>query len=112
MNAPKDPTEAAQNATTDGAVVDLGTELPPPPPLSGPQSSLHGMSISAMAICALVGIVAMIALITVRWPGNSERVMIALIVFASIGFLVSASTAVFSAARDSYPRRSGRQHDS
>ncbi|MDQ3878464.1 MAG: hypothetical protein M3290_08980 [Actinomycetota bacterium] len=64
-----------------------------------------------MAVCALIGIVAMIALVTIRWPGTTERAFIALIVFASIGFLASASIAVFSAARDTYPRRTTRSRD-
>ncbi|MFN2595171.1 MAG: hypothetical protein ABR579_09825 [Actinomycetota bacterium] len=104
MNMPQEPA-----GTPDRSVLPIGTEPPPPPAPSAPQSRLHALSISGMALCALLGIVSMIALITVRWPGTSERAVIALLIFCSIGFLASASIAVFSAARATYPRRPPRQ---
>jgi hypothetical protein len=60
-----------------------------------------------MAICAIVGILAMLARITVGWPGESDRYVMAVFVFAGVGFLVCASVAVFTAARQTYPNTLG-----
>jgi hypothetical protein len=76
--------------------------LPPARPPSGPHSKLHAISISGIATSALLGIVSMIAFITVRWPGDTGRFVIALLIFSIVGFLASASIAVFSAAKDTY----------
>ncbi|CAN5551380.1 hypothetical protein BH24ACT26_BH24ACT26_16410 [soil metagenome] len=58
-----------------------------------------------MAACAVLGICATIAFITVGWPGTMGRSVIGIVIFSAIGFLACASAAVFSAARDTYPRR-------
>ena len=79
---------------------------PPPVEVSSP-GKLHGAGIVGMAICALIGIAALIARITVGWPGESDRYVMGIFVFAGIGFLASASIAVFSAARETYPHRLG-----
>lgn len=55
-----------------------------------------------MALCALVGIASMFLFITVQWPEGTSRYVVTAFVAAGIGFLVCASTAVFSAARDTY----------
>lgn len=55
-----------------------------------------------MALFALAGIISMLAFITVTWPGDSGRYIIAVVFISGIGFLASASIAVFSAARDTY----------
>lgn len=67
-----------------------------------PQGRLHRLAISGMALFALAGIISMLAFITVTWPGNSGRYIIAVVFISGIGFLASASIAVFSAARDTY----------
>jgi hypothetical protein len=63
-----------------------------------------------MALSAFIGIAAMLAFISVRWPGDISRFVLAVCVGAAISFMACASTAVFSAARDTYPRR-GRRRD-
>jgi hypothetical protein len=55
-----------------------------------------------MSVCAGLGIVATLAFITVSWPGDTGRRVIAVVVFAAVGFLTCASAAVLSAARDTY----------
>lgn len=67
-----------------------------------PQPRLHRMAIGGMATFALLGILAMLAFITVAWPGESRRYVIAVFIFSGVGFLACASTAVFSAARHTY----------
>ncbi|MDQ3986490.1 MAG: hypothetical protein M3280_08335 [Actinomycetota bacterium] len=75
---------------------------------------MHRLAISGMALSALTGILAMLAFITVTWPGDTGRYVIAVFVGSGIGFLACASTAVFSAARDTYARpaekRTTRSH--
>ena len=86
-------------------VVELPGDPPPPEPERvTPPSRLHGLSIAGMAGCALVGIVAMLAFITVNWSHRAGRVVVAGFVLSGIGFLACASMAVLTAARDTYPR--------
>jgi hypothetical protein len=73
-------------------------------------STLHTAAVAGMALSALIGIAATLALISVRWPGDTARFVIVVCVGAAISFMACASTAVFSAARDTYPRR-GSQRD-
>lgn len=98
-----------ERADTPDNVVDLRAAPAveePPADVSSP-GRLHAAGIFGMALCAVAGIVALIARITVGWPGNSDRYVMAVFVFAGIGFLASASVAVFSAARETYPHRLG-----
>ncbi len=93
-----------------GNVVPLGRapqvryEEPEP---SRPQGRLHRVAIAGMATCALLGTIAMLVFITVSWPGDTGRYVVAVIVGSGVGFLACASTAVFSAARETYalPRK-------
>jgi hypothetical protein len=87
-------------------VVPLGVEAPisKPPAPSRPPGRLHSLSILGMAVFALVGIAAMLAFITISWPDDSSRYVVAVFIASIIGFMTSASLAVFSAARDTYPR--------
>jgi phosphate/sulfate permease len=62
------------------------------------------MAILGMAVSALLGIGAMLAFITISWPDDTSRYVVAVFVASVIGFMTSASLAVFSAARDTYPR--------
>jgi len=91
---------------TPDNVVPLGVEAPTPvpPAPSRPPSRLHGLAIIGMAVFALVGIAAMLAFITISWPDDSSRYVVAIFVASIVGFMTSASLAVFSAARDTYPR--------
>lgn len=79
----------------DRSVID-----PPPPP--SPPGRLHGLAIAGMGISAIVGVAAMLAFITVTWPDNLSRVVIAICLLSGLVFLACASTAVLSAARDTY----------
>ena len=56
-----------------------------------------------MAISALIGIASMLAFITISWPDDLGRYLMAIVVISVIGFMTSASLAVFSAARNTYP---------
>ena len=79
--------------------------IPVQPPAEDPPSKhgrMHGSAIGGMGISALVGFAAMIAFITVTWPENIARVLIAVCVVAGIAFITFAALAVFSAARDTY----------
>jgi TRAP-type C4-dicarboxylate transport system permease small subunit len=55
-----------------------------------------------MALFALAGVITLVALITVNWPEEISRYLVAAFVGAGIGFLASASIAVLTAARDTY----------
>lgn len=61
-----------------------------------------------MAGFAVLGIVATLAFITVGWPGDTGRRVIAVIILSALAFMACASAAVLSAARDTYARR-GRE---
>ncbi len=65
---------------------------------------LHGLAISTMAISALTGIVALLAFVTVRWPGSTGRAVKFVFALATIAFLASAVAAVLAAARDIHTR--------
>jgi hypothetical protein len=60
-----------------------------------------------MSVSALVGIVVLFLSIGIRLPEGGERVAIAIVVASGVAFLACASAAVFTAARDTYPSRSG-----
>ncbi len=92
-------------------VVPLPGDPPPPEPITPPSAPgrLHGAAIAGMGISAIVGVVAMLALITVTWPANLARVVIGICLFSGLAFVTFASTAVFSAARDTYRNHSVRK---
>ena len=58
-----------------------------------------------MSLCALVGIAATLAFITVSWPGETGRYVFAIVIAAGLGLMASASIALLSAARHTYVRR-------
>jgi hypothetical protein len=64
-----------------------------------------------MGASALVGIVALFAFITVSWPADTGKYAIAVLLFSCLAFLVFASTAVFSAARDTYRNGAHEKED-
>ncbi|MGH2787315.1 MAG: hypothetical protein ACRDJV_05315 [Actinomycetota bacterium] len=70
---------------------------------------VHGLAIAGMALFSLVGIGAAIAFVTVGWPGNTGRYVTAVIFVSVVGFLLSATTAVFAAARDTYAHPTKRR---
>lgn len=90
----------------DGEVVPLGVEPPPAPPPSR-HSGLHGLAITGMSLSALAGICVLFLSIGIGLPAGGRRVAIAIVVGAAVVFLACASTAVFTAARETYPSRGG-----
>jgi uncharacterized membrane protein len=94
---------------TGREVVPLGIQPSPEPPapVSRP-GRLHGLSIIGIAASALLGIIATYTYVTVNLSGMPRRGVIAMLLFAILGFLVSAVAAVFSAARDTYAHPGGR----
>jgi hypothetical protein len=95
-------------------VVPLGVEPPavPPAPVTRP-GRLHGLSIAGIAFFALVGSVALFLFVTVSWPRGMSSWILGIFFLSAVGFMVSASVAVFSAARDTYAtgKRSTREPD-
>ncbi len=59
-----------------------------------------------MGVSAIAAIVAGLAFLTVRWPGDTGRFVKVAFVGAVVALLGSASIAVLAAARDTYPGRS------
>jgi hypothetical protein len=98
---PEDPPRDSPN------IVTLRTEpiVKEPPRKPTPLSRLHGIATVGMTLCAFVGIISLLALITVRWPGDSDRFATGALVGTVFGFMLCGSIAVFSAARDTYARR-------
>ena len=88
-------------------IVTLRTQPIVTEPVPKPRSlsRLHSIATGGMALCAFVGILSLLALITVRWPGNSSRYARGLFIAAGFGLLLCCCIAVFSAARDTYARR-------
>ncbi len=86
-------------------IVPLGVEPAPeePPPITRP-SRLHAWGTNGMTLFALLGIVSMLAFISVRWPNGTGRYVIGALIFSVVGFLFCASMAVSAAMRDSYAR--------
>ena len=76
------------------------TPEPLPEPSRHPRT--HGFLISSMSFFALLGIGSMFAFITITWPGDTGRYVTGIFVLSIIGFVTSASAAVFTAARNTY----------
>jgi hypothetical protein len=66
---------------------------------------------AGMSAFAVLGILATLAFITVGWPGMMGRRVLAVVFFSALGFMACASAAIFSAARDTYPRRAPTKRD-
>jgi len=98
--------EAPGGESSSDNVVPLGVDppAPEPPKPSRPNGRVHGIAIVGMAVSALLGIGAMLAFITISWPDDTSRYVLAVFMVSVIGFVASASLAVFSAARNTYPR--------
>ena len=90
-------------------VVPLGRDPAPetPPPPSRPPR-LQNLAIAGMTACAAIGAVAALALFTVTLTEPIRRYVSGAVLFAAVGFLACAATAVMSAARNTYPRGAER----
>ncbi len=93
-------------------VVTLPGDGPPPEPphVPSPPGRLHGLAIAGMGFSALVGVAAVLAFITITWPADMSRYVVGVFLVSGVVFMACASTAVFSAARDTY-RNSGDRTD-
>ena len=98
--------ERMENVIHLDAPLDI-TDRPEARPPSRPGRA-HGLAIAGMSLCALAGVIALLAFITVRWPGTSGETLKVVFLFSGVGFMTCASMAVFFAMRDTYARRSSR----
>jgi hypothetical protein len=62
-----------------------------------------------MAVCAFLGIGAMLLFVTVTWPEDTRRYPITVFVASVIGFLTCAAIAVLAAARATYPTNPSKE---
>jgi hypothetical protein len=83
---------------------DAPQPLPEPTRPTRRPSGLHALATAGMALCAVVVILSALAFLTIGWPGQSGRVVIAIGMGGVIGFLACVSAAVLTAARDTYAR--------
>jgi hypothetical protein len=90
-------------------VVPLGRDPEPPetPPPSRPPR-LQNLAIAGMTACAAIGTIAALALFTVTLTEPVRRYVSGAVLFAAVGFLACAATAVMSAARNTYARQPER----
>jgi hypothetical protein len=100
------PPEHDEGERGGSPIVPLNPRVvPPAPPAPSPPNRLLTAATTGMVACALVGIFATLAFITIGWPGTTGRRVIAVVVLAAVGFMAFAATAVIAAARATYPRR-------
>ncbi|MEA2498142.1 MAG: hypothetical protein QOH26_547 [Actinomycetota bacterium] len=93
----------SEGPSTPGEVVPLGKEPPPQPPRRGSRPrGLHGLAIASTFAFSLIAALSFVAFITVRWPGDYGRVVVAVFMFAVVGAIASTSAAVLTAARATY----------
>lgn len=84
-------------------VVPLGQPVEPvPAEVPRRLGRLHALAIAGMAVFAIVGVFSMLAFITVTWPNETGRYVIAVFIGSGVGFMTCASLAVISAARATY----------
>lgn len=97
--------------TDERNVVPLGKDPEPEPELPPtPPGKIHGLAIAGMAMSALVAILAGFLFIAIGWPGNTGKVVASIGFLGGVSFLVCASAAVFTAARDTYARSEHKEH--
>jgi hypothetical protein len=80
-----------------------GAYIDPPPPPSRHRGS-HRWLMGAALASFIVAVLSMVAFVTVRWPGDSGRILVGIFLFSILGFLACASAAVFTAARATHAR--------
>ena len=87
-------------------VIPIGVERPAEPTAPPMRTSgVHRVAVLMMSLCAAIAVITFVGFVTVGWPGSSRRIVIAIGVFALVGFLASGAAAVLGAARDTYARR-------
>jgi hypothetical protein len=101
--------EHMDNVIRLDAPIDVSGQAEPQAPTRPGRG--HGLAIAGMSLCALTGVFALLAFITVRWPGTSGETLKIVFIFSGVGFMTCASMAVFFAMKDTYarpPRDSGK----
>ena len=68
-------------------------------------SRAHGLAIFGMALSALAATLALLAFITIRWPGEMGQHVKVVFVISGVGFMACASLAVFFAMRDTHAKQ-------
>ena len=86
-----------------------GDRRPPPPPPPRRPGRLLGLATTGMALSAVVAILATVAFITVGWPGEAGRYVLAVVALSVLSFLLCGTFAVLAAARDTYARAPDRE---
>jgi hypothetical protein len=111
--SPQPPDDSGRQGHGPPDVVPLRSNAPRPAPepvSPAPRpGGLHAVATAGMALCALIVVFSGIAFLTVGWPGQSGRVVIAVGMGGVIGFLACVSTAVLTAARNTYARPERRR---
>ena len=68
---------------------------------------MHSLAVTGMSLSALLGVCVLFLSIGIGLPDGGRRVALAIVAGAVVVFLACASTAVFTAARETYPSRGG-----
>jgi ABC-type amino acid transport system permease subunit len=68
---------------------------------TGPRS-LHAFATTGVAVFAVTGLLAVLAFITVGWPGDTGRYLVAVFMGSIIGCFACASAALFTAMRGTH----------
>lgn len=66
---------------------------------------LHSVAVTGMFVFGSLVILSGLIFVTIGWPGITGRYVVAAGMGSMIGFVTCASAAMFTAARDTYPRR-------
>jgi hypothetical protein len=66
------------------------------------QRSLHAVATTGVAVFVVIGLVAILAFLTVGWPGDTGRYLVAIFIGSIIGCFACASAALFTAMRGTY----------
>ena len=67
------------------------------------QRSLHAFATTGVAVFIVTGLVAILAFLTVGWPGETGRYLVAIFIGSIIGCFACASAALFTAMRGTHP---------
>lgn len=67
--------------------------------MSSRRPSLHAFATTGLAVFAVTGFLAMLAFVTVGWPGSTGRYLMAVVIGSAIGCFSCASAAMFTAVR-------------
>lgn len=90
----------------DDIVIDLGVEpLREPVSVPRPTSRLHSTAVALTTACGVLALISTLAFVTIGWPGTSRRIVIAVLLFTTVGFITGVAITILGAARDTYARK-------